>query len=387
MISSSFLRVALLSLSLAVLAGCAGPGGSGGGRAVSGGGYYKDDGPGSNIPADIQDIPNAVPRIEQHSKANFRPYTAFGRKYVPVSENSTYREVGTASWYGRKFHGKKTANGETYDMYAMTAAHPTLPLPSYARVTRAGTGKSVIVRINDRGPFHSSRIIDLSYVAAAKLGLIGPGSGKVIVEAITNEDIRNGRYAPGVVPDLPQPEPRIMASAEADVSPQPSLTVHTVAPDGSRTAPRPLKATAGSQGNSQPAKAGQTTPDALQALTMPPAGQDSASLPSAASTLAQADALEPGGGPQDTSSPESVAGGIGSVYLQFGAFSAAQSANDLASKLNARIAGVEHRKALVQAGGKLYKVRIGPYASRTEAVNAANRIQEQTGLDSTLALL
>jgi rare lipoprotein A len=346
MICSSSLRLALFSLALAVLAGCAGPGGSGSGRATSGGGYYKDDGPGSNIPTNLEDTPNAVPRIEQHTKANFRPYTAFGRKYVPVSENSAYREAGTASWYGRKFHGKKTANGETYDMYAMTAAHPTLPLPSYARVTRAGTGKSVIVRINDRGPFHSSRIIDLSYVAAAKLGLIGPGSGKVIVEAITNEDIRNGRYAPGVVPDLPRPEPHMTASAAARME--------------------------------------QATPDALQALADQTA--ESASLPAAASTLARADTLEPEDG-QARHAPEPIASGTGSVYLQFGAFRAAQSANELASKLNARIAGLESRKALVQEGGNLYKVRIGPYASRTEAVNAANRIQEQTGLDSTLALL
>jgi len=386
MICSSSLRLALFSLALAVLAGCAGPGGSGSGRATSGGGYYKDDGPGSNIPTNLEDTPNAVPRIEQHTKANFRPYTAFGRKYVPVSENSAYREAGTASWYGRKFHGKKTANGETYDMYAMTAAHPTLPLPSYARVTRAGTGKSVIVRINDRGPFHSSRIIDLSYVAAAKLGLIGPGSGKVIVEAITNEDIRNGRYAPGVVPDLPRPEPHMTASAAPETSPQPSLTMHTVAPNGRRTASSPVAARPkmADDSNATAARMEQATPDALQALADQTA--ESASLPAAASTLARADTLEPDDG-QARHAPEPIASGTGSVYLQFGAFRAAQSANELASKLNARIAGLESRKALVQEGGNLYKVRIGPYASRTEAVNAANRIQEQTGLDSTLALL
>src|SRR5690606_3230661 len=150
---------------LAIIAGCS--------STPRGGGYYKDDGPGTDIPANIEAIPDAVPRIEVHSRANFRPYVVFGKKYFPVSDEAPFRQQGTASWYGRKFHGQKTANGETYDMYGMTAAHPTLPLPSYARVTHAGTGKSVIVRVNDRGPFHSSRIIDLSYVAAAKLGLIG----------------------------------------------------------------------------------------------------------------------------------------------------------------------------------------------------------------------
>jgi len=154
------------------------------------GGYYQDDGPADRIPADIDAIPDATPKIEPHRPANARPYKVLGKYYRPLLTNDNYRETGIASWYGRKFHGKQTASGETYDMHAMTAAHRTLPLPSYARVTRVKTGKSIIVRINDRGPFHSNRIIDLSYVAAAKLGLIGPGSGRVTVEAITHDDIR-----------------------------------------------------------------------------------------------------------------------------------------------------------------------------------------------------
>src|SRR5690606_19414737 len=213
----------LLGTGLLVLAGCSGPGGSS--TSSKGGGYYKDDGPGSNIPDDIAAIPNATPRLEKHAKANFRPYVVFGKRYVPVSDEKPFRQQGTASWYGRKFHGNKTANGETYDMYAMSAAHPTLPLPSYARVTRASTGKSVIVRINDRGPFHSSRIIDLSYVAAAKLGLIGPGSGQVIVEAITNQDIRNNDFErPKPIPNAPppQPPPVLIAQAEPTASTPPA---------------------------------------------------------------------------------------------------------------------------------------------------------------------
>lgn len=191
------LSTVCLCLAVAILAGCStSKRTADSGTSSRGGGYYKDDGPGSNIPRDLKSIPNAVPRIEAHAPANFRPYVVFGKKYTPVSDERPFRQVGTASWYGRKFHGKKTANGETYDMYVMSAAHPTLPLPSYARVTHARSGKSVIVRVNDRGPFHSARIIDLSYVAADRLGLIGPGSGQVIVEAITNADIRAGR-APG----------------------------------------------------------------------------------------------------------------------------------------------------------------------------------------------
>ncbi len=108
----------------------------------------------------------------------------FGREYVPATSLRPYKERGIASWYGRKFHGEKTSTGETYDMYAMTAAHPTLPLPSYARVTNVATGKSVIVRVNDRGPFLHDRVIDLSFAAANRIGIAQKGSGEVEVEAI-----------------------------------------------------------------------------------------------------------------------------------------------------------------------------------------------------------
>lgn len=320
--------IALLGAALLVLAGCSGPGG--GSSSGKGGGYYKDDGPGGNIPADIEAIPNATPRIEKHAKANFRPYVVFGKRYVPVSDEKPFRQQGTASWYGRKFHGNKTANGETYDMYAMTAAHPTLPLPSYARVTRATTGKSVIVRINDRGPFHSSRIIDLSYVAAAKLGLIGPGSGQVIVEAITNQDIRNNNFEqpkPTPIPTAPPPQP------------QPVLTTQAKKPQAETLS---------------------STPDALAAL------QHNEGRGLAASTLAT------------TSS--------GQIYLQFAAFSAEHTAESLAQKINTQIQGVESRPVQVQASGQLYRVRVGPYSSRTEAVNAAMRIQQETGRQPAVAL-
>jgi rare lipoprotein A len=148
------------------------------------GGYYKDDGPGANPPSNLASIPDASPRSEPLHKYANRPYEVFGRKYVPLATVQPYHQRGVASWYGKRFHGQKTSSGETYDMYAMTAAHPILPIPSYARVTSVRTGKQVIVRINDRGPFHSNRAIDLSYAAAYRLGLIGSGSGEVEIEAI-----------------------------------------------------------------------------------------------------------------------------------------------------------------------------------------------------------
>ena len=148
------------------------------------GGYYLDDGPEANPPKNLDAVPDAVPRVEPlHPFAN-RAYVALGNTYTPQTERRPFTEEGLASWYGRRFNGKKTASGERYDMYAMTAAHPTLPIPSYARVTALDSGKSVVVRINDRGPFHSSRIIDLSYTAAYKLGSLARGSMRVRVESI-----------------------------------------------------------------------------------------------------------------------------------------------------------------------------------------------------------
>jgi peptidoglycan lytic transglycosylase len=148
------------------------------------GGYYKDDGPGETPPPDLAAIADPEPKLEPLHRFANRPYQVLGRHYVPVAALQPFRERGIASWYGKKFHGQRTSSGERYDMYAMSAAHPTLPIPSYARVTRISNARSVVVRINDRGPFHSNRIIDLSYAAAYKLGYIQAGSAEVEVEAI-----------------------------------------------------------------------------------------------------------------------------------------------------------------------------------------------------------
>jgi rare lipoprotein A len=174
--------------------------------------YYLDDGPGFNPPPNLDAVPDAVPRIEPLHRAANRPYAVLGREYVPATSLKPYQERGIASWYGRKFHGQKTSIGETYDMYAMTAAHPTLPLPSYARVTNVASGKSVIVRVNDRGPFLHGRIIDLSFVAAHRLGIAQNGSGEVDVQAIL----------PGTTaqsPQASQPPLAAVASAPAATAP------------------------------------------------------------------------------------------------------------------------------------------------------------------------
>lgn len=149
-----------------------------------GGGYYLDDGPGDNPPPDLHLVPDAVPKVEPLRLANMQPYVALGKYFRPMTELRPYKERGIASWYGRRYHGNATASGEVYDMYAMTAAHPTLPLPSYARVTNLENGQSIIVRLNDRGPFLADRLIDLSYTAAYKLGILAGGSGQVEVQSI-----------------------------------------------------------------------------------------------------------------------------------------------------------------------------------------------------------
>lgn len=153
------------------------------------GAYYLDDGPDERIPEGLIDTPDAEPRVEPYAKGPSRPYTVFDQTYVPITDNRPFVQRGLGSWYGKKFHGQRTASGEIYDMYKMTAAHPTLPIPSYARVTHLRTGKQVIVRVNDRGPFHSARIIDLSYTAALKLDYVQSGSAELEVERLLPEEI------------------------------------------------------------------------------------------------------------------------------------------------------------------------------------------------------
>lgn len=152
--------------------------------ACGGGGGIRDSAP-SKSP-NVANIPDAVPRDEPRSKyGNPAHYEVFGKRYYTLNTSRGYHGKGIASWYGTKFHGKRTSSGEPYDMYAMTAAHKTLPLPSYVEVTNLNNGRKVTVKVNDRGPFHDNRLIDLSYSAATKLGIVSKGTGLVDVRAIT----------------------------------------------------------------------------------------------------------------------------------------------------------------------------------------------------------
>jgi rare lipoprotein A len=202
---------------LALLAGCAG-----GPRPIAApparSAAPDRDGPGDSPPPNLQQIPDAEPRVEPVRPGGpNKPYELMGRQYVPLQGDPPFTERGLASWYGRKFHGKPTASGEPYDMYAMTAAHPTLPIPSYVRVRNPANGREVIVRVNDRGPFHSDRIIDLSYTAALKLDLLR-GVRPVEIERITYDDIRTGawRHDAGAT--------TMLAGADAAALPEPAAS-------------------------------------------------------------------------------------------------------------------------------------------------------------------
>jgi rare lipoprotein A len=178
------------------------------------GGFYKDDGPGDKPPMDVDAIPDAVPRAEPLHRFANNPYSVLGHDYVPLQEIGTYKARGIGSWYGRKFHGQKTSSGEPYDMYGMTAAHPTLPIPSYVRVSNPANGRSVVVRVNDRGPFHSGRLIDLSWTAAYKLGYIVEGSTLVEVESL-----RPGQTLAAAVPRSGSPGTRSEPAPMPDEDP------------------------------------------------------------------------------------------------------------------------------------------------------------------------
>jgi rare lipoprotein A len=308
------LTLLALGALVALLSGCGTPGtrapDAQTGTAPRPGAYYKDDGPGDNPPANLDAIPDAEPKLEPLHRFANNPYNVFGQDYTPLRTLQAYRERGTGSWYGRKFHGQRTSSGEPYDMYAMTAAHPVLPVPSYARVTNLANGRSVVVRINDRGPFRPGRVIDLSYTAAWKLGYASNGSTQVEVEAVTPEQI--ALRASRRTPDAARP----VADAGADARP--------VAPAAALAA-RPLE----------------------EVRAASPA------IP--------------------------VAADASGVYLQLGAFSARENAENFRSRLNGRLDWLDQAIEILQRDG-LFRLRLGPYRDRAEAGGIAERIRDALDL-------
>ena len=300
------------------------------------GGYYMDDGPDDVPPPNLQDVPDAQVRAEPSSRYANRPYVVFGKTYTPLLNEQPFVQRGMGSWYGKKFHGQKTSSGEIYDMYKMTAAHPTLPIPSYARITSVASGKQVVVRVNDRGPFHAARIVDVSYTAAVKLGLLQNGSHEVRLERLLPEA---GTRLATMRRNAPEPpETRqgpLQAAAEVN-----ELIVEN------RAEIKALKAHPEDAAGSAPVLA-----------AVPPA------LPSAVQL--------PGATP-------AAAPGAGGFYVQMGAFSRA----DKAAEIRARIAGNGWASGGLNevSLGSLHRVLSGPFGTRAEAQQAARDVPGTLGL-------
>ena len=344
-----------------LLAGCAsGPrsgGGAPGGR----------DGPGTSIPPDLDRVPDAEPRVEpiRNSGGTSKPYTVLGRAYQPITDDRPFRESGIASWYGRKFHSASTASGEPYDMYAMTAAHKTLPLPSYVRVRNPANGREVIVRVNDRGPFVDGRVIDLSYTAALKLDLLR-GVAPVEIERITNEDIRTGAWrrdsgtayasaAPAVQPPratAPVPVPSAWvaqvamdtpAASTMPVAPQTTMTPMTGAEPLAQTAPPTPEA---------------ASPRQMEVAELPPMAPIAAPAPMARSTAANSSAAATAG-----------------FWVQLGAFRERDGAQNLLSEAARGLPALAPQLRVFSEAGT-HRLQAGPFPSRSAAGEAVAQLRE-----------
>lgn len=283
-----------------------------------GGAYYLDDGPGEDPPPDLDAVAEPEPKLEPLHRFANNPYQVFGNDYAPRQQLEPYRKRGVASWYGRRFNGKPTSSGEPYDMYAMSAAHPTLPIPSYARVTNLENGRSVVVRINDRGPFHSGRLIDLSYTAAHKLGYADRGSARVEVESIL----------PQTAIDRSDATRAVAISRERAQATRPAT----------RAAPDP------------PAQA--APPDRQSDLL--------AYLPGAGTGTVAID-------PAPAARPPKP------IYFQLGAFSDRENAETLRARVMTAISELADKLA-VRTGDGLFRVHAGPFPSGPEANRVAERI-------------
>lgn len=331
---------------------------------------FERDGPEANPPPGLASTPDAEPRIEPvRAGGPNKPYEALGQRYVPITDDRSYVETGLASWYGKKFHGRRTASGEPYDMYAMTAAHPTLPIPSYVRVRNPANGREVIVRINDRGPFHSTRIIDLSYTAALKLGVLR-GVTPVEVERITPEDIRTGawqRSASGTALAQGGTSGSAPARSTAARSAQPT-TVATTAP------------VAPAVPDAMPASTAMTAPPATAVAAANASNATSATAqPVASSDPAGFSPLPPSRAPEPTDvvaaeQPAAAPSGPG-YWVQIGAFRERSGAETFQRRVSGEFDWLAPLLAIFD-DQSLHRLQAGPYRSRSDAGSAMLRIGE-----------
>ena len=335
---------ALLALSAAVLlAGCAaGPRGRPG-----------SDGAEANPPSDLARVPDAEPKLESIRPGGpNKPYEVLGQNYVPITQDKPFTERGLASWYGRKFHGRRTASGEVYNMYAMTAAHPTLPIPSYARVRNPANGREVVVRINDRGPFHAGRIVDLSYTAALKLDLLR-GVAPVELVRITSDDIRTGAWRR----DSSDASTRLAAGPDAV---RDAGDAGGNGGNGSGSAPARSVAVPAA---SVVAVASNAAPEAPAASAAVQDAAPAASSPSAA-PAAVADA------PPARAYTTPARG----FWVQLGAFRERGGAEAFQGRVASELDWLSPLLA-VFSDASLYRLQAGPYPSRDEARATAERVR------------
>jgi len=372
----------------ALLAGCAsGP---------------RSDGAPASPPSNLSQLPDAQPQVEpiRSSGGTAKPYTVLGRRYVPMTDDRPFQERGLASWYGTGFHARQTASGESYDMYSMTAAHKTLPLPSYVRVRNPANGREAIVRVNDRGPFVDGRIIDLSYAAAARLGLLA-GVAPVEIERLTNEDIRTGAWrrddavqlasadaSPGYAPSTAASRAVVVPAAMAvpvaatgsDLSAANGPTAPVPAPAAASTAPEPPAAPSLTPSPS-PSPASPLAP----AITPPPAPArhlDVSPLPpmtpmTPPATPSVGDAA-PGAAAAPAADNATPPGTAESYWVQLGAFRARDGAVAMQERIERDTARPVGQLQVYEDGG-LFRLQSGPHTSRADAVQAQARWRLQLG--------
>jgi rare lipoprotein A len=323
-------------LLMAVLAGCA----SGPGTAPRG---ADRDGAEATPPSDLGRVPDAEPRLEPiRNGGPNKPYDVLGRSYVPITGDAKFTERGLASWYGKKFHGKRTASGEVYNMYAMTAAHPTLPIPSYARIRNPANGKEVVVRVNDRGPFHAGRIVDLSYTAALKLDLLR-GVGQVELQRITFDDIRTGAWRR----DTPATEAVAATAPPSDSVVVPAAVTTPVVAVVS-TPPLALPS---------PASTPASTPLPTEVVPATP-DTSTATAPVADAPVARAYTTPARG-----------------FWVQLGAFRQREGAESFQQRVGAELDWLSPLLA-VFSDASMFRLQAGPYPSRNDARAAAERIRD-----------
>ncbi|CAN5726756.1 hypothetical protein BH11PSE8_BH11PSE8_05830 [soil metagenome] len=370
-----------------LLGGCA----SGPKSASSGGSIFSRlpsdrDGPEANPPAGLEGVQDAEPVVEPIRLGGpNKPYEVFGQQYVPITLDRPFAERGLASWYGRKFQGKPTSSGELYNMYAMTAAHPTLPIPSYARIRNPANGREVVVRINDRGPFHSRRIVDLSYTAALKLDILR-GVTPVELERITFEDIRTGAWRRGV-PAGPGADVRMAAGAgdapgSAGAVRVTAATLPSAIPARPTTFADPRAAAASAPPAIEPVSAAQATPPvaAPAALVAAPASGGTAFGTATTPTPVNvADGTTPpvAAPPPVADAPPARAhtAPARGFWVQLGAFRQRDGAEGFQQRVASQIDWLTPLLA-VFSDASMFRLQAGPYPTRDDARSVAERIRE-----------